>query len=296
MTEFIQLLVNGLVTGAILALGAIGVSLVYSILGVVNFAQGEYLTYGAYAAVVVNVLWGGNIVLAMVAAVVAIVALSVGLEYVFWRPMRRKRAGMFTMLISSFGLALTLRGLLYVVAGADSRTYRVNALRVFVIAGIRISETELAAIVIACVSIGVLGIFLGRSRFGKAMRAVAEQPQLAAVAGIVTHRVILLTWVFVGVLAALAGVLEGLLISSFNENMGFSLLLPIFAATILGGLGNPYGALAGGLTIGVVMQLSTWSGFAGGVSPVWEQVVAFVVLLAALLIRPYGILGRKALT
>ncbi|MHB1467553.1 MAG: branched-chain amino acid ABC transporter permease [Solirubrobacteraceae bacterium] len=296
MTEFIQLLVNGLVTGAILALGAIGVSLVYSILGVVNFAQGEYLTYGAYAAVVVNVLWGGNIVLAMVAAVVAIVALSVGLEYVFWRPMRRKRAGMFTMLISSFGLALTLRGLLYVVAGADSRTYRVNALRVFVIAGIRISETELAAIVIACVSIGVLGIFLGRSRFGKAMRAVAEQPQLAAVAGIDTQRVILLTWVFVGVLAALAGVLEGLLISSFNENMGFSLLLPIFAATILGGLGNPYGALAGGLTIGVVMQLSTWSGFAGGVSPVWEQVVAFVVLLAALLIRPYGILGRKALT
>lgn len=294
MTQFIQLLVNGLVTGSILALGAIGVSLVYSTMGVVNFAQGDYMTYGAYAAMVVNVLWGGNMVFAAIAAVLAVVVFSLVLEYVFWRPMRRRRAGMFTMLISSFGLALIMRGLLYVFAGSTPRTYHVNLLRVYDIGGVRVSETELVAIVIAAVSIVALGLFLSRTRTGKSMRALADQPQLAAIAGINTQRIVLLTWVFVGATAALAGVLEGLLISAFDPNVGFTLLLPIFAATILGGLGSPYGALAGGLGLGVVMQLSTWGGFAGGVSPVWEQVVAFAVLLIALLVRPYGLLGRRA--
>ena len=113
MTQFLQLLVNGLVTGSILALAGVGVSLVYGILKVVNFAQGEYITYGAFTAVAVNIVWKLNIVLGAIAAVAAIAALAVVLEYVFWRPMRRRRAGVFTLFVASLGLSLIMVSLLY---------------------------------------------------------------------------------------------------------------------------------------------------------------------------------------
>src|SRR6185312_11835931 len=110
MSDFAQLIANGLVTGSILALAAIGVSLVYGILRIVNFAQGDYITYGAYAAVLVNITWAGSMVLATVAAVAAVAALAVGLEFGLWRPMRRRGAGLFTLFVTSLGLALVMRG------------------------------------------------------------------------------------------------------------------------------------------------------------------------------------------
>lgn len=292
MTQFVQLLVNGLVTGSILALAGVGVSLVYGILGVVNFAQGEYITYGAFAAVVVNVTWGASIVLGAVVAVVAIAALGVGLELGFWRPMRRRRAGIFTMLVSSLGLSLVMRGLLYSIASPDPRSYHIDVFQVYVIAGVRISESQLIAIVIACTSIVAVGLLFSRTDIGRAMRALSDNRELAAVAGVDVDRVVIYTWLIAGGLAGMAGVLQGLVQSSFDANMGFVLLLPVFAAVVLGGIGNAYGALAGGLLLGIAMELSTWSAFAGGISPVWEQVVAFSILIVMLLIRPQGLLGE----
>jgi branched-subunit amino acid ABC-type transport system permease component len=292
MTQFLQLVVNGLVTGSILALAGVGVSLVYGILGVVNFAQGEYITYGAFAAVVVNIVWGANIVLAAIAAVVAIAALGIGLELTFWRPMRRRRAGIFTMFVASLGLSLIMRGVLYSAASPDPRTYRINVFQVYDIGGVRLSESQLIAIVIAFVSIGLVGLLFSRTQIGRSMRALSDNRELASISGIDVDRVVLITWAIAGGLAGVAGVLQGLIQSSFDANMGFVLLLPVFAAVILGGVGNVYGALAGGLLLGLAMELSTWSAFGGGLSPVWEQVVAFSVLVVMLLIRPQGLLGE----
>jgi branched-subunit amino acid ABC-type transport system permease component len=292
VTQFVQLLVNGLVTGSILALAGVGVSLVYGILRVVNFAQGEYITYGAFAAFVVNVTWSGNIVLAAIVAVVAIAALGIGLELSFWRPMRRRRAGVFTMFVASLGLSLIMRGVLYSIAGPDPRTYKIDVFQVYDIHGVRLSESQMLAIVIAFVSIVLVGLLFSRTHIGRSMRALSDNRELAAVAGVNVDRIVLVTWVIAGGLAGLAGVLQGLVQSSFDANMGFVLLLPVFAAVVLGGIGSAYGALAGGLLLGIAMELSTWSAFGGGLSPVWEQVVAFSVLIAMLLVRPQGLLGE----
>jgi branched-subunit amino acid ABC-type transport system permease component len=124
------------------------------------------------------------------------------------------------------------------------------------------------------------------------MRAVADDRALAAVAGIDTGRVIVLTWIVSGLLAGLAGVLAALVQSTFDPNFGFALLLPVFAAVVLGGIGSPYGALLGGLVLGVVTELSTWGGFFGGVNSVYKPVVAFAILIGVLLVRPQGLLGR----
>ena len=124
------------------------------------------------------------------------------------------------------------------------------------------------------------------------MRALADDRALAAIAGIDVSRVIAYTWILSGLLAGVAGVLAGLVQTTFDPNFGFQLLLPVFAAVILGGIGNAYGALAGGLALGIAMELSTWSSFFGGVNPVYKPVVAFGVLAAALMVRPQGLFGR----
>jgi branched-chain amino acid transport system permease protein len=296
MTEFLQLVVDGLITGSIFALAGIGVSLPYAILRVVNFAQGEYVTYGAYAAVLVNITWGGNIALAAVAAIVSVAVLSVVLELGFWRPMRNRRAGHFTMLLASFGLSLAMRGLLFIVGSANPRTYRVNVFQVYDIGGIRLSKSELIAVVLGFVAIALVALLFAKTHTGRAMRALADDRSLASVAGVNIDRLVVITWIVTGALAGLAGVLQGLLQNSFDPNMGGDLLLSVFAAVVLGGAGSAYGVLAGGLLVGVAMQLSTWSVLWGGLSPIWQQVVAFSVLVIALLIRPQGLLGQARLT
>ena len=144
----------------------------------------------------------------------------------------------------------------------------------------------------AFVVILALGLFLARTTLGRTMRALADDRALAAIAGIDVGRTIALTWILSGLLAAVAGVLAGLVQTSFDPNFGFQLLLPIFAAVVLGGIGSAYGALAGGLLLGIAMELSTWSPLLGGVDPVYKPVVAFVVLAGALMVRPQGLFGR----
>src|SRR5919205_915941 len=204
---FLQLVGNGLVTGSVIAIAAVGVSLVYGILRLVNFAFGDVMAFGAFMAFLFDVTIGLPMVAATLLAMLVTAALSVALEGVLWRPLRRRRAGFMSLFLASVGLAL------------------------------------------------------GLTTIGRTMRAVADDRALAAVAGIDTERVVVLTWVLAGLLAGLAGVLAGLVQSSFDPNFGFSLLLPIFAAVVLGGIGSAYGALAGGIVLGLATELSTWSGF-----------------------------------
>ena len=289
---FLQLAANGLVTGSILALAAVGVSLIYGILRLVNFAYGDVMSIGAFVAVLCNVTLGLQMAVAAVLAMLATAALSVGLDVVLWRPLRSRRAGFMSLFLVSIGLALVLRQALFLVAGPQPRSYDVDPYKVYVLGSVRLSGSQGVAVIVATVAIVAVGLMLGGSSIGRMMRAVADDRALAAVAGVDTSRVVLLTWTVCGLLAGLAGVLAALVQSSFDPNFGFSLLLPIFAAVVLGGIGSAYGALVGGLLLGLVTELSTWPALHGGVNPVYKPVVAFAVLIVVLLIRPNGLLGR----
>jgi neutral amino acid transport system permease protein len=289
---FLQLAANGLVTGSVLAIAALGISLIYGILRLVNFAYGDIMTFGAFIAVLCNVTIGLQMIVAAAVAMGATAVLCVALEGVLWRPLRARRAGFMSLFLASIGLALVLRQAIFLVAGPQTRSYDVDPFKVYVLGSVRLSESQVIAVVVAVATIVLVGLMLGGTSLGRMMRAVADDQALAAVAGIDTGRVVVLTWIVSGLLAGLAGVLLALVQSSFDPNFGFSLLLPVFAAVVLGGIGSAYGALAGGLVLGLVTELSTWSGFHGGVDPVYKPVVAFAVLIGVLLVRPQGLLGR----
>jgi neutral amino acid transport system permease protein len=289
---FLQLAANGLVLGSILAIAAVGVSLVYGILQLVNFAFGDVMTFGAFVAVLLNVRLEQPMLVATVLAMAATAVLSVALEGVLWRPLRARRAGFMSLFLASIGLALVLRQVIFLVAGPQPRSYEVDPYKVYVLGSVRLSGSQGVAIVVAAAAIVLVGLLLSSTSAGRTMRAVADDRALAAVAGVDTGRVIVLTWILAGLLGGLAGVLAALVQSSFDPNFGFTLLLPIFAAVVLGGIGSAYGALLGGLVLGLATELSTWPGFHGGVDPVYKPVVAFVVLIAVLLVRPQGLLGR----
>jgi branched-subunit amino acid ABC-type transport system permease component len=292
---FWQLFANGLVTGAVYAIAAVGVSLVYGILRLVHFAYGDVMTFGAFVALTCDTTLGLGIALSALIAMVATAVLSVGLDVVLWRPLRARRAGFMSLFLASIGLALVLRQVVFLAWGPQPRAYDVDPFKVYTLGSVRLSGAQGIAIVVAVVAIVLVALLLAFTTLGRTMRAVADDRALAAVAGIDTGRVVLATWVLAGLLAALAGVLAGLVQSTFDPNFGFTLLLPVFAAVVLGGIGSAYGALAGGLLLGVVSELSTWEALAGGVDPVYKPVVAFGVLILVLLARPQGLLGRARL-
>ena len=292
MSELVQLVANGLVTGSVISIAAVGVSLVYGILRIVNFAHGDYLVFGAYVALAVNVGLGGHIVVAAIGAIAVTALLATALEFALWRPLRRKGAGLFSLFIAAIGLALVLRHVVFLVGEARPRRFDVDVFQVYDLGGIRLSQSQLIAIVIAFVAIVLVGLMLARTSLGKAMRALADDRSLAAVAGIDVDRTVVLTWVVAGGLAGIAGLLQALILNAFTPNFGFALLLPIFAAVVLGGIGSAYGALVGGVALGLVMEVSTWSALAGGAPAVYKPVVAFGVLVLVLLLRPQGVFGR----
>jgi branched-subunit amino acid ABC-type transport system permease component len=289
---FTQLLVNGLVTGSVYAIAAVGISLVYGILRLVNFAYGDMMTFGAFAGYFANATLGLPMIASAAFAMMAGAVLSVALDVVLWRPLRLRRAGFMGLFLASIGVALVLRQAILLVWGPQPRAYDVDPFKVYVIGDVRLSLAQVATIVAAAVAILVIGLFLARTTTGRVMRAMSDDRALAQVSGIDVDRVVVVTWIISGIAAGLAGVLAALVQSSFDPNFGFVLLLPIFAAVVLGGIGSAYGALLGGLLLGLVTELSTWEGFHGGVDPVYKPVVAFGVLIGVLLLRPQGLLGK----
>ena len=287
-----QLLVNGLVTGSVYAIAAVGISLVYGILRLVNFAYGDMMAFAAYAGYFANATLGLPMIASGAFAMAAGAVLAVALDFALWRPLRVRRAGFMSLFLASIGVALVLRQAILLIWGPQPRAYDVDPYKVYVIGDVRLSLAQAATIVSAAVAIGAIGLFLARSPTGRVMRAMSDDRALAQLSGIDINRVILVTWVIAGVTSGLAGLLAALVQSTFDPNFGFQLLLPVFAAVVLGGIGSAYGALAGGLVLGVATELSTWEGFGGGVDPVYKPVVAFVVLIGALMLRPQGLFGK----
>lgn len=281
-----QVGLNGLSLGAIYALGAVGLTLVYGILKLVNFAHGDFLTFGAYMAYLVNVTWGLPLVVAIFWAMLMTAVLGVILERVMWRPMRAKRAGLLQLLLMSIGLAFIIRAFVQYVWGTDIRTLEVNVTETVSFLGLTIGRTELVVIAIGFVVLVGIGLMLRFTLLGKRMRALSDNIELAETTGIDTSRVILYTWLFAGALAGLAGVLSGA-ITNLRPELGFELLLPIFAAVVLGGIGDAFGALVGGLVLGLVIEWSTLFFDAR-----WKVTIGFVALIIVLVVRPQGIFGR----
>jgi neutral amino acid transport system permease protein len=278
--------INGLVSGSYFALGAVGLTLVYGVLKLVNFAHGDFLTFGAYVGYLVNVTLGAPLVLAILGGMVAVAALGVGLELTVLRRMRAKRAGMLQLLLITIGLAFVLRDAIQLLAGAGPRQLDVDNTASVAFLGLRIGQAELVVLVIGAAVIVAVGLALRFTTIGQIMRAVADDMRLAESAGIATGRVVIGTWIFAGALAGLAGVLFAGALGAMTPNLGFLLLLSLFAAVLLGGIGNAYGALLGGLTIGLVQEWSTLV-----VDDRWKIAVSFLVLIGILVVRPQGVFG-----
>ncbi len=281
-----QTSLNGLSYGTIYALGAVGLTLVYGILKLVNFAHGDFLTFGAYAAFVINVTWGLPFIVGVLAAVVVTAMLGLLLERVLWRPMRSVGAGMLQLLLMSLGLALVLRNVIQFFAGSELKNLDVDVFETVSFLGLRIGQTELIVVLVGISVLVGLGLLLRFTTLGKQMRALSDDIDLAETSGIDTTRVITYTWLLAGGLAGLAGALIGA-ISTVKPELGFELLLPIFAVVVLGGIGNAFGALSAGIILGLVIEWSTLV-----IDARWKLAIGFVILIVVLVIRPQGIFGK----
>jgi branched-subunit amino acid ABC-type transport system permease component len=288
--QFAQLLVNGLITGSILALAAVGATLIFGIQRIANFAHGDFMTIGAYGAFVVNIGLGQNLVVAAVGAMAAVALFAVAAHFVLFRPLRDR--GTVAIALISVGLGLLIRNVMFVVAGSQVRRYAVSQSDVVELGVVRLSPGQAVAIAVALVVAPLVALFLARTRLGKHMRAVADNRDLAAVAGIDVERIAIAVWILAGALAGLAGLMLGLEQGTFDPNLGLGPLFLIFTAVVLGGIGSAYGALVAGLALGLAMELSTWDGFFGGLDTKYKPVLAFVVLILLLLYRPQGLFGR----
>ena len=311
--------VAGIAVGSVLALGALSLTLIYGILKFAHFAHGDSMMLAAYLAFFVltgrvvgaqadvelpwsvarlpgattpiaNLSFGYGLLIAIPVAAVGVALTFLVLDRLVYRPLRDRRAGIVIFAIASLGIAIALRSLVLIIWGPTPRLYA-SGIRPTVTLpfGTRIVTDQLFIIGTAVALAALVYLLLYRTRIGKAMRAMADNPDLARVSGIDTGAVVRWTWVVAAVLATIAGALLALQ-AQLKPELGFILLLPLFAAAILGGIGSPQGALAGGLIVGVVEEVTVSLGI---LSPGYKFAVAFVILILMILIRPRGLFGAK---
>lgn len=294
-----QLLVDSVVAASYIALGVVGLSMVYNILNFPSFAQGDLIASGAYLALAVmavagligavaNLGFGWTLILALICAAVLNAVLALAIDRAVFRRLRAKNASRISLIMASFGVSLMLRHVIVVFAGQDPHFYTFAIQPALRFWGIRIAMNELIVVVVTLALVLGLHVFLTRTRLGKSMRAVAENPSLARVNGIDVDRVIRASWIIGTVMATVAGVTLGLTVQ-LHPGMGFELLLPMFAALIVGGMTSVYGALLGALMIGIAEGLTVEY-----VGAEYRQAAAFVLIILVLLFRPHGLAGEKA--
>jgi len=282
-----NLTASGLRFGLIIGLCALGLTLVYGTTGLVNFAHGELITFGAIVAWYLNA-WGLPLVGAAVLATAAGGLLGGVLERGLWRPLRARRTGNVALMVVSIGLALTARNVYLLVFSGNPRAYAdYAAQRPWELGPLQIVPKSVAAIAVSVAVLGGTAWWLARSRTGTATRAVSDDPELAEASGIDSGRILLVVWVLGTALAGLGGVILGLT-QAVQWDLGLRLLLLTFAAVVVGGLGSPVGAMAGGLVIGLASELSTY-----WIATDFKDVVALLTLIVVLLVRPQGILGLR---
>ncbi|HUG74738.1 MAG TPA: branched-chain amino acid ABC transporter permease, partial [Acidimicrobiia bacterium] len=285
------LFVAGLKLGATIALAAVGLSLIYGVTRLVNFAHAELVTLGGVLAYVFHATDGGPtwpLVLAAIPAVI-LVAVFGGLQSSYlWRPLRKRGTSLLSLMVVSIGLSFALRSLIQLTFGGQPASYPDFAGQpAILILGVSMVPKHLVTIGVTIVVLFLVSQFLQRSRAGTAMRAVSDDRDLAESSGINVDQVIWITWIMAAGLAALGGVFYGLN-ESVSYEMGFKILLLLFAAVVLGGLGSAYGVMVGGFVVGIVVEMSTL------LLPAELKVVSgLVILIVMLLFRPQGIFGTR---
>jgi neutral amino acid transport system permease protein len=292
-----QAVVNGLKFGLIIGMASIGLSLIFGTTGLINFAHGELVTLGAILAVFLNTagvhvagihpLEPLPLVGAVLLSVVLIGLFGGALELGIFRPMRARSTGQFQLLVITIGISLALREALLIWFGPRPRNFRIPLQQTVDVGPVAITPRDMTVMALSLAALLLVGLMLQFTRIGKAMRAVADNQDLAESSGIDVKKIILLVWVMGAGLAALGGSFFGI-VTTVDRLMGFELLLLMFAAVILGGLGTAFGAVAGGLLVGLVTEVSTlWA--PTEIKYVW----ALAALVLVLLLRPQGIFGVR---
>ncbi len=285
--QALQDLVNGFTFSVLLALGALGLSMIFGTTGLTNFAHGELITFGAIVAYGMDSSWGLPVIVAGFLATIVSGAFGWAQDAVLWRPLRHRGTGLIAMMIVSIGLSIFLRNVYQYFAGADTHNYTQFAtVQPWHIGPVDLTPKSAIVTVVAIAVLLVVTTALQKTRIGKATRAVADNPALASSSGINVDRVISVVWIGGAALAGLSGFLLGMT-QGFDYQLGFKILLLVFAAVTLGGLGTIWGAILGSLVVGIFIEVSTLIipaelKFAG----------ALAVLIVVLLIRPQGLLGR----
>jgi branched-subunit amino acid ABC-type transport system permease component len=295
LAEALQLAIGGLVFSVVLAMGALGLSMIFGTTGLTNFAHGELITFGALVAFAVDRLpgtisiggWEITVIVGVVAAFLVSAMFGWLNDFVLWAPLRRRGTGLIAMMIVSIGLSVFLRNVYQYFAGAQSQNYsQYSAVTPWDIGPILLTPKELIVILVGMAVLVAATSLLQFTRLGKATRAVADNPALSSATGINVERVIRLVWIGGAALAGLAGALLGLT-QGFDYQIGFKILLLVFAAVVLGGLGTIWGAIIGAFFIGLFTELTTLF-----VPAEFKFVGALIVLIIVLLFMPQGLLGR----
>ena len=294
-----QAIADGLLTGGILALGAIGYSLSAQILKFANFAHAELLTMGAYLALaVVSLLGAGEaigplsfgfpLILATVLAGLGTGLVAIAVDILVFRRLRARRAASLTLVFASFGAALVLRNLILLLWGPDAHYYGQELqIAIEILPDVRLMPDHVFVLAFTVLLVAALHLFLKKSRVGIAMRAMADSPPLSQACGIDTASVIRWTWMLAGMLAACAGVFTGLTVQ-IRPELGFNMLLAVLTAAVLGGSGSLIGAVVGGLVVGLAESLSVLV-----IPASFKPAVPFVLLLLVLYVRPQGLFTRS---
>ncbi|ROR66087.1 branched-chain amino acid ABC transporter permease [Agrococcus jenensis] len=288
-SQLLSRIISGLNFGLLLALAAIGITLIFGTTGVNNFAHGELLTFGGVVFYATTTLVNWPVWIAIIVTLVASAALGWVHDWGIFKPLRRRRVGLVQVLIVTIGLSIALRYMFQFLIGGGTEGLSVDPGPVLEVGPVLMRTSNVVSTVIAIVVLIAVGLFLTRTRIGKATRAVSDNASLAAASGIDVDRVIRIVWVLAGLLTGGAGILYTYFIgANIKWDVGFTILLLLFAGVTLGGLGSAFGALVGAVVIGLVTEISTLF-----LAPDLRYAIALLVLILVLLFRPQGILGRR---
>ena len=288
MSQLIPAIGFGLITASILAIAAVGFTLLFSVTNILNLAYGDIMTACAFAAYIANHA-GVDIWISLVIAALFGAVFSMLLNRFVYFQFVRRGTRLFGMIIVTIAVSLIVQNVLLAIFRPTFFSYQASPGPSYNFGGMIFTATQLAIIGIAVAAMLSVHLLMTRTRLGKAMRATANNPSLARSCGIATDRVIDAAWLLSGALCGIAGVAFVLNTATFSETTGASFLVPIIAAAVLGGIGQPYGAMLGAVTIGLASEIS-----ASLINPSYKSVVAFAILIVVLLVRPQGILSEIA--
>jgi branched-subunit amino acid ABC-type transport system permease component len=286
-----QVLVNSVIRGSLLALLALGITLVFSVSRFANIMQVEFATIGAYGTILVSNVIGGSLLLDSAIAIVGVALVAVASYHlVFVRLLRRDAV---SAMIGSFALSIVLRAVVQTITGPNPRSLDVPIERGVSVLGVLVAPTEIRMTAISIVALAAVMVALRCTPFGRAVRGVAANPDLVAAAGLNVRRIVDAVWILAGVLGGLAGVALAVQTQA-SLGMGIGLLLPVFAAALLGGFGSPGGAIVAAYALALAENVALQVDVGGAQLPViWQPAIGFVLLVVVLVIRPQGLFGRQ---